>query len=92
MILGGRTQEEIMQVRLKCQWKEGFMEGFKKAFKEGYEEAFKEGLREVREEIFISMLHDGIDPERAAKLAKIPPERARKLAAELKRREGTQHE
>ena len=80
MILGGRTQEEIMQVRLKCQREEVIREVSEKV------------SREVREEIFISMLHDGIDPERAAKLAEISPERARKLAAELKHREGTQHE
>ena len=59
MILGGRTQEEIMQVRLKCQ------------------------REEDHEEIFHSMILDGIEPERAARLAKVPMERAKELAAEL---------
>ena len=67
MILGGRTQEEIMQVRLKCQ----------------REEARKEGRKEGHEEAFASMLLDGIEPERAARLAKVPMERAKELAAGL---------
>ena len=67
MILGGRTQEEIMQVRLKCQ----------------REEARKEGREKGHEEVFTSMLRDGIEPERAARLAKVPMERAKELAAGL---------
>ena len=56
MILGGRTQEEIMRVRLRCQREEG------------------------HEEVFTSMLKDGIEPERAARIAKIPMKRAWELA------------
>ncbi|MGN0714842.1 MAG: hypothetical protein ACI4LN_03395 [Anaerovoracaceae bacterium] len=63
MILGGRTQEEIMQVRLKCQR--------------------EEARKEAREEVFTSMILDGIEPERAARLAKVPMERAKELAAGL---------
>lgn len=70
MILGGRTQEEIMQVRLKCQ----------------REEVSKKVSKEVSEEVFTSMLCDGIEPERAARLAKVPMERARELASELNHR------
>lgn len=75
MILGGRTQEEIMQVRLKCQREE--------VSREVSEKVSREVSKEVHEEVFTSMLLDGIELERAAKLAKVPPERARKLAAEL---------
>lgn len=60
MILGGRTQEEIMRVRLRCQREEGREEG--------------------HEEVFTSMLKDGIEPERAARIAKIPMDRAWELA------------
>ena len=59
MILGGRTQEEIMRVRLRCQREEGREEG--------------------HEEVFTSMLKDGIEPERAARIAKIPMDRAWEL-------------
>ena len=71
MILGGRTQEEIMQVRLKCQREEARKEGRKEGREEGHEEAFT------------SMLLDGIEPKRAARLAKVPMERAKELAAGL---------
>ena len=71
MILGGRTQEEIMQVRLKCQREEVLREVSEKIRKE------------AREEIFTSMLLDGIELERAARIAKVPMERAKELAAGL---------
>ena len=38
---------------------------------------------EDHEEVFTSMLRDGIEPERAARLAKVPMERAKELAAGL---------